>query len=185
MPIEVSDTAIDAVRIVDARRFGDNRGFFRETFNARDFAASGLPNAFVQDNHSRSAERGTVRGLHFQHQPHAQGKLVQCVRGAIFDVAVDLRQGSPTFGQHVSVELSEDNGLQLWVPEGFAHGFCTLEPASEVMYKVTDYYAPEADAGIFWNDPALAIDWPVSEADATLSDKDRQLPLLADIGPVF
>jgi len=140
---------------------------------------------FVQDNHSLSAKVGTVRGLHFQTAPHAQDKLVRCGRGALRDVAVDIRHGSPTFGQSVAVELSAENGRQLLVPKGFLHGFVTLEPDTEIVYKCTDYYAPDCDAGVRWNDPALGIDWGISEDDAVLSDKDTTAPLLADLPTYF
>jgi len=139
----------------------------------------------VQDNHSLSAKVGTVRGLHFQTAPHAQDKLVRCGRGALRDVAVDIRHGSPTFGQSVAVELSAENGRQLLVPKGFLHGFVTLEPDTEIVYKCTDYYAPDCDAGVRWNDPALGIDWGISEDDAVLSDKDTTAPLLADLPTYF
>jgi dTDP-4-dehydrorhamnose 3,5-epimerase len=174
--------AISDVILLEPKRFGDTRGFFSETFSVRAAQAAGLTLPFVQDNHSLSAEVGTVRGLHFQTEPHVQGKLVRVVKGGIFDVAVDIRPGSPTFGLHVTAELSAANWRQLWVPPGFAHGFCTLEPMTEVIYKVTDYYAPECDKGIAFDDPALGIAWPVKRDEAVLSDKDRKLPLLASLG---
>lgn len=177
--------AIPEVILVTPAKFGDDRGFFSETYNAQAFCAAGIDATFVQDNQSLSRQKGVVRGLHFQKPPHAQGKLVRVVRGRILDVAVDIRVGSPTFGRHVSAELSADNWQQLWVPAGFAHAFCTLEADTEVVYKVTDYYAPECDAGILWNDPDLAIDWPVDAADAVLSAKDAVLPRLADLGECF
>lgn len=177
--------AIPEVILVTPAKFGDDRGFFSETYNAQAFRAAGINATFVQDNQSLSRQKGVVRGLHFQKPPHAQGKLVRVVRGRILDVAVDIRVGSPTFGRHVSAELSADNWQQLWVPAGFAHAFCTLEADTEVVYKVTDYYAPECDAGILWNDPDLAIDWPVDAADAVLSAKDAVLPRLADLGECF
>ena len=170
--------------LVEARRFGDARGYFSETFSARDFAALGIHDDFVQDNQSLSATPGTVRGLHFQTAPHAQAKLVRVLRGRILDVAVDMRAGSPTYGRHVAAELSAANGLMLYVPVGFAHGFVTREPDTEIAYKVTGYYAPACDGGIAWNDPALGIDWGVTAETATLSDKDRRLPTLAALGPV-
>lgn len=176
--------AIDGLLLITPNRIGDARGFFVETFRADKFEAEAGPFRFVQDNHSFSAPRGTVRGLHYQKAPHAQGKLVRVLRGAILDVAVDIRKGSPTFGQHVAVELSEENGQQLWVPPGFLHGFCTLTENTEVVYKVTDFYAPACDAGVRWNDPALAIPWPVSEVEASLSAKDRAAPLFADVAPM-
>ncbi len=171
--------------LVEPRRFGDNRGYFLESYSTRDFAALGLEDAFVQDNQSLSAKVGTLRGLHFQLQPRAQAKLVRVLAGAILDVAVDLRRGSPSFGQHVAVELSAENCLQFYVPVGFAHGFCTLRPDTVVAYKVTDFYAPECDRGLAWNDPALGISWPVDEAGAELSAKDQKQPLLADLPPCF
>lgn len=140
---------------------------------------------FVQDNQSLSAELGTVRGLHFQLAPRAQGKLVRCISGSILDVAVDIRIGSPTYGQFVSTELTSESGHQLWVPPGFAHGFCTLAPSTEVSYKVTDYYSPEHDRGLLWNDPVLAIDWPVDVSKAVLSSKDMFQPVLADLEDGF
>ena len=167
------------------RRHGDARGYFVETFRQDLFEAAVGPVAFVQDNQSMSAEAGTVRGLHFQLNPRAQGKLVRCFAGAILDVAVDIRRGSPTYGQHVKVELSADNGQQLWVPPGFAHGFCTLEPDTVIAYKVTDYYSPEHARGLRWNDPALGSDWPVAEDKAILSAKDRVQPLLSELDADF
>jgi dTDP-4-dehydrorhamnose 3,5-epimerase len=178
--MKVEHLAIPGVILLTPPRFGDARGFFSETFNARRFAEAGVAGPFVQDNQSLSAQRGTVRGLHCQIAPSVQGKLVRCLRGAIWDVAVDLRHGSPTFGRHVAAVLSADNGSQLWVPGGFLHGFCTLEPGTEVFYKVTADYDRAAERGVVWNDPDLALPWPVAPADAILSDKDRVLPRLAD-----
>jgi len=172
--------SIDGPLLVRSRRFDDERGFFAETYNARDFAAIGIPDHFVQDNHSYSAAKGTIRGLHFQLPPRAQAKLVRVVRGAILDIVVDIRRSSPTFGRHVAVELSAANGLQLYVPVGFAHGFCTLEPDTEVAYKVTEFYDPELDRSIAWDDPDLALPWPVERGSAVLSDKDRRAPRLRD-----
>ena len=163
----------------------DLRGFFSETYNRQALVAGGMAIEFVQDNHILSSEPGTVRGLHFQAPPHAQGKLVRVVRGSIFDVAVDIRVGSPTFGQHVSATLSAENWIQIWIPVGFAHGYCTLEPDTEVIYKVTDYYAPDCDRGIKWDDRALGIEWPVDPANVKLSEKDRTQPALKDAGPAF
>ncbi|MBI0435228.1 dTDP-4-dehydrorhamnose 3,5-epimerase [Roseomonas sp. KE0001] len=180
---EASRAALDGPVLVSGRRFGDHRGAFAETYTLRDFEAIGIADAFVQDNFSWSAGVGTLRGLHFQTPPHAQAKLVRVLRGRILDVAVDLRAGSPTYGQHVAAELSAENGLQLYVPVGFAHGFCTLEPDTEVAYKVTDTYAPDCDKGLLWNDPALAIEWPVGPDAAILSEKDQRQPLLRDLPP--
>lgn len=171
---------IPDVRLITPRRFGDDRGWFTETWSRRT-----LDIGFCQDNMSLSAEVGTIRGLHFQKPPHAQAKLVMVLQGRILDVAVDIRKASPTFGQHVAVELSAAAGNQLFIPRGFAHGFCTLEPGTQVMYKVDDFYAPETDAGIFWADPDLAINWPVRVDQAHLSPKDLGLPRLKDIESPF
>ena len=171
--------------LVSSRRFGDHRGFFLETYSAPDFAALGIGDVFVQDNHSLSAAVGTVRGMHFQVPPRAQAKLVRVLRGAILDIVVDIRRASPTFGQHVAVELSAENALQLYVPVGFAHGFCTLQPDTEVAYKVTAFYAPESDRGIAWDDPDLALPWPFDPAKVQLSDKDRRAPRLRDLPTAF
>lgn len=183
--MEIERLAIEDVVLLRPRRFEDERGWFSEVWNARTFAALGLDLAFVQDNHSLSRPVGTIRGLHFQIPPHAQGKLVRCVRGAIRDVAVDIRVGSPTYGRHVAVDLTAENGLMLWVPEGFAHGFATLEPDSEVLYKVTGFYDRESDRGLAFDDPALGIDWGVRPEAAHLSDKDRRHPRLAELEPAF
>ncbi len=176
---------IEGPCLIEPGRIGDERGFFSETFRLDRFTAEIGPVSFVQDNHSRSALRGTLRGLHYQKEPRAQGKLVRVTRGAILDVAVDIRTGSPTYGRHVAVELSDANWRQLWVPAGFLHGFCTLCDDVEVIYKVTDYYSREHDAGVRWNDPALNIEWPVSPGEAVLSDKDRSAPMLSEIGAPF
>lgn len=183
--MEVQQTAIPEVKLIVPRRHGDHRGFFSETYNQQALAEHGIDLRFVQDNHSLSAERGIVRGLHYQEPPFAQDKLVRVVRGGILDVAVDIRAGSPTFGRHVAVELSAENWRQLLVPTGFAHGFATLQPDTEVIYKVTDYYAPDHDRGLRWNDPELSIAWPVPEDEAILSDKDRVQPYLKDLDLVF
>lgn len=183
--MKITPLAIDGLLLVEPSRIGDSRGFFSETFRADRFAEAAGPVAFVQDNQSLSAARGTIRGLHFQKAPRAQGKLVRVTRGAILDVAVDIRRDSPSYGRHVAVELSAENWHQLWVPAGFLHGFCTLAPDTEVIYKVTDYYSREHDAGVRWNDPDIAVAWPVAEAEAQLSDKDRTAPLLREIGPQF
>jgi len=166
-------------------RFGDARGVFSETYNERVFAEHGIQTRFVQDNYSLSRDAGTVRGLHFQTPPYAQAKLVRVLRGRIRDVAVDLRRGSPTYGQHVLVELSAENGRQLFVPEGFAHGLVTCEADTEVAYKVSDFYAPHHDAGIFWADPSLNIEWGIPEAEATISEKDSRLPSFNDFESPF
>lgn len=179
----ITSLDIPDVKLITPRIFRDERGFFSETYNQQRLAEGGITGFFVQDNHSLSRRAGVVRGLHYQLPPHAQGKLIRVIRGAIFDVAVDIRPGSPTFGQHVTARLSAENWQQLWVPPGFAHGFCTLEPDTEVIYKVTDLYHPDSERGIRWNDPALAIDWPVSPSEVQLSDKDRQNPALADSEP--
>jgi dTDP-4-dehydrorhamnose 3,5-epimerase len=170
--------------LITPRKFGDNRGFFSETYNAEMLAEYGIQERFVQDNHSLSVDKGTVRGLHYQNPPHAQAKLVRVSRGSILDVVVDLRRGSPTYGQHIAEELSADNWSQLFIPIGFAHGFCTLAPDTELQYKVSDYYAPASDAGILWNDPALGIAWP-EFSGAQLSPKDIALPRFADIDTPF
>ncbi len=181
----VTPTAIPDVKLIAPRKHGDHRGFFSETYSRKALAAAGIDVEFVQDNHSLSAASGTVRGLHYQVAPTAQAKLVRVVRGAVLDVAVDIRRASPTFGQHVSVELSADNWRQVFVPAGFAHGFVTLGPDTEVIYKVTDYYSPADERGILWNDPALGIDWRVAPDEATLSDRDRRHPSLAAAVDLF
>lgn len=181
--MDVISLKIPEVKLLVPKIFRDARGWFSETFNRRSFAAVSPDAEFVQDNHSLSSEIGTVRGLHFQIPPRAQGKLIRVAKGAIFDVAVDIRFASPTYGRHVSVELSAENGAQIWIPPGFAHGFCTLERDTEVIYKVTDYFAPECERGLRWDDPALGIDWPVAASAVTLSDKDRDLPLFGDFAP--
>lgn len=173
------------VTLIKPRRIGDDRGWFSETYKLRELAASGIADTFVQDNHSMSTKAGTLRGLHFQTPPHAQAKLVRCTRGRLLDVAVDVRRGSPAYGRHVSVELSAVNGHQLYIPVGFAHAFLTLEPDCEVIYKVSDYYAPECDGGIRFDDPAIGIAWPAIAEGYTLSDKDKRLPLLAEFDSPF
>ena len=176
---------IPDVVLIRPRRFGDARGYFVESFNARAFRAEVAEVDFVQDNEALSAQAGTLRGLHFQREPSAQGKLIRAIKGAILDVAVDIRRGSPSFGRSVSARLDAAQGAQLWVPVGFAHGYCTLEPETIVAYKVTDYYSPADDGGILWNDPALGIVWPLGADGAILSDKDTRLPPLKELGPVF
>lgn len=183
--MDVIATAIPEVRIVKPRRFGDHRGFFSETYNSKAMAEAGIGATFVQDNHSLSATKGTIRGLHFQIPPFAQDKLIRVVRGSILDVAVDIRRQSPTFGQHVAVVISAEEWNQLFIPVGFAHGFCTLEPDTEVIYKVSAFYSAEHDRGILWNDPDLHIDWPVSSGTGVLSDKDKLHPRLKDLPAYF
>jgi dTDP-4-dehydrorhamnose 3,5-epimerase len=167
------------VKLLSTRRFADERGWFTETYNEARWTALGVDCRFVQDNRSLSRAVGTIRGIHFQTPPHAQAKLVHCAAGAIVDYAVDLRRGSPTYGRHVSATLSADNGLQLFVPIGFGHGFVTLEPDSEVVYKTSDLYAPDHDGGLRWDCPDIAIAWPLPATGAILSDRDRGLPGLA------
>ncbi len=179
--LNVEDTAIPAVKIITPKKFGDHRGFFSETWSRNAFAEAGLDLDFVQDNQSLSAPVGTLRGLHFQSAPFAQDKLVRVTRGRILDVAVDIRASSPSFGKHVAVELSAENWRQLLVPIGFAHGFVTLEPDTEVLYKVTAPYAPANDHGLAFDDPALGIDWRLPLSGLTLSDKDRKHPRLAEM----
>ena len=182
--MEALPLAIDGLVLLTPRRFRDARGFFSETYSRDRLAALGLDLDFVQDNQSASGA-GVVRGLHYQAPPFAQAKLVRVLRGRIFDVTVDIRVGSPSHGRHVAVELSAENWHQLLVPEGFAHGFCALEPETEILYKVTRRYAPETEAGILWSDPALGIDWPVDPAAAIVSPRDAVLPKLGDIRSPF
>ncbi|MFN3280152.1 MAG: dTDP-4-dehydrorhamnose 3,5-epimerase [Tabrizicola sp.] len=181
--MDLVPTSLADVLILIPRRFGDARGWFSETWNASRMAEAGLDLTFVQDNHSFSAARGTLRGLHFQRPPRAQDKLVRCSRGAILDVAVDIREGSATYGRWVAVELTADNGRQLLVPKGFLHGFVTLTDDTEVQYKCTDFYSPDHDGAVRWDDPAIGIDWGISAP--ILSDKDARAPLLAEIGTPF
>lgn len=171
---------LDGLLEISPRKFGDDRGFFSETYNAKSFADAGIDLTFVQDNHSYSAAKGVVRGLHYQLPPFAQDKLVRVTRGAILDVAVDIRKGSPTFGQWVALEVSADKWNQILVPKGFAHGFMTLVENTEVIYKVTNYYSPEHDRSIRFDDPAIGIDWPLPSSGVQLSDKDQKAPLFAD-----
>ena len=178
MPFTFSPGPIEGLLIIEPRVYADDRGFFMESFKASDFAAAGIPGPFVQDNHSRS-RRGTLRGLHFQREPYAQGKLVRVTRGAVWDVAVDLRPGSPSFAKWYGLALSERNYLMFWIPPGFAHGFVALEDDSELQYKCTAEYHAPSDAGIRWNDPDLAITWPIK--DVLISPKDARLPYLKDI----
>lgn len=173
------------VKLIATRRFADDRGAFTETWVEARWAAAGVDCRFVQDNESRSIRAGTIRGIHFQRPPHAQAKLVRCVTGAIVDYAVDLRGGSPTYGRAVRAELTADNGRQLFVPAGFGHAFVTLAAGTIVAYKVSDVYAPDCDGGIIWDDPALAIDWPLPAGGPTLSAKDQRLPGLGDFVSPF
>lgn len=172
--------AIPDVILVTPARFGDSRGFFSETWQAKRYADAGIEGQFIQDNQSMSAQVGTLRGLHLQIAPNPQGKLVRVVRGSIWDVAVDVRRGSRTYGRHVGATLSAENWQQLWIPPGFLHGFCTLEPDTEVLYKVTGDYDKAAERGVIWNDPDLAIPWPIAAGAVVLSDKDKLLPRLAE-----
>ena len=180
--MNVTETALPGVLLLEPRRFGDARGFFSESWNRKTLSEHGIDIDFVQDNHSVSAAAGTVRGLHFQSPPHAQAKLVRCGRGALFDVAVDIRKGSPTYGKWVGYELNQDNGLQLLIPEGFLHGFVTRAPDTEILYKCTDYYAPECDGAVAWD--SCGIDWGL-DGDAVLSDKDAAAPALAEFDSPF
>lgn len=184
--MEFTPLNIPGAIVVTSHHIGDERGYFAEIFRADQFARACGEWSFVQDNESRSAKAGTLRGLHFQTEPHAQGKLVRCTAGAVFDVAVDIRRGSPTYGQWLSQILTAENGKQLWIPSGFAHGFCSLEPDTVVCYKVTgSYYNVECDKGLAWDDPAIGIDWPDVADPETLSAKDRKQPLLADLPAYF
>jgi len=176
--VKIIEAKLPGVRLIEPAVFGDRRGFFIESYNERRFAEHGMTPHFVQDNHSMSAEAGVLRGLHYQLNPRAQTKLVRVTVGAVYDVVVDIRRGSPTFGQWQGFLLTADNKRQVLVPQGFAHGFCTLVPNCEVQYKVDEYYSPEHDRGIAWNDPALGIDWPTHSP--VLSDKDGKHPVLAD-----
>jgi dTDP-4-dehydrorhamnose 3,5-epimerase len=177
MPFLFKNLSIPDIILIEPKKFPDDRGFFMETYKHSDFSLNGISEYFMQDNYSRSAY-GILRGLHYQRNPHSQGKLVQCLKGRIFDVAVDMRKGSPTFGNWVSVELSEENNLMLYVPPAFAHGFIVLSESADVLYKCTKEYAPDSDRGIIWNDPDIDIQWPVKEP--ILSDKDKRHPFLKD-----
>ena len=178
--MKATPTAIPDVMVIEPKVFGDARGFFYESFNQAEFnAATGTAFEFVQDNHSRSS-KGVLRGLHYQLPPHAQGKLVRVVRGAVWDVAVDIRQNSATFGQWVGQELTEDNHKQFWIPPGFAHGFLVLSDSADFLYKTTNYYAPQSDRGLLWNDPDIGIAWPDLGMEFLLSDKDQKQPLLGN-----
>lgn len=183
--LEAVELEIPGVLTITPERLGDDRGFFSEVYNKRSLREAGILDDFLQDNHSLSRDVGVVRGLHFQIDPQPIAKLIRVAKGAILDVVVDIRRGSPAFGRHVAVELSASNWTQLYAPVGVAHGFCTLEPDTEVVYKVTDYWAPDVDRGIAWDDPQLEIDWPVAPDSAILSEKDRAQPLMSDLPPFF
>jgi len=181
----IEEAALEGLKVISPRKIGDARGFLSETYNRRIIVTVASDVEFVQDNHSMSAQQGTVRGMHFQAPPFAQVKLVRVIRGAIFDVAIDIRAFSPTYGRHFGIELSAANWRQLLIPVGFAHGYCTLEPETEVLYKVTNYYSAAHERGLAWDDPALGIVWPLSSDGAILSKKDRQHPLLRDLKTPF
>ena len=183
--ILIKPTDLSGILIISPRRFGDDRGFFCETWSASGLADYGINTTFVQDNQSLSSTVGTIRGLHYQSPPHAQDKLVRCGRGALLDVAVDIRKGSPTYGEWVAVELSAENGKQLLIPKGFLHGFVTLEPDTEILYKCSDYYAPECDGAIRFDDPDIGVDWGISADQAVLSEKDASAPFLKDFDSPF
>lgn len=184
-PVQIDDTALSGVRILEPRRFADARGWFMESWNREALRRAGIDLDWVQDNHSLSRAAGTVRGLHYQAPPHAQAKLVRVVAGAVWDVAVDARRGSPTFGRWVGVELSAENARQLLIPAGFLHGFVTRAPGTEVVYKCTDAYAPDCDGSVAWDDPDLGVDWGLGGRAAVLSDKDRAAPRWADWASPF
>jgi dTDP-4-dehydrorhamnose 3,5-epimerase len=179
----ITPLAIPDVLLITPKRHGDARGWFSETWSRKAMEGTGAATDFVQDNQAFSARKGTLRGLHFQKAPHAQAKLVRVLRGAIYDVAVDIRQGSPSFGQWVGAQLTAEGGEQLFVPRGFAHGYCTITDDCELAYKVDGLYAPQTEGGLIWNDPDLAIPWPL-DGEPVLSDKDKILPQLKDLGPV-
>jgi dTDP-4-dehydrorhamnose 3,5-epimerase len=183
--MDVIETEIPDVKRIVPKRFGDARGWFSETFRVDALARAGITATFVQDNQSFSAPKGTIRGLHFQIAPRAQAKLIRVLQGAILDVAVDIRGGSPTYGKFVAVTLDAETGEQLFIPHGFAHGFCTLTPDVMVAYKVDEYYSPEHDRALAWDDPEIGVPWPIPGEAAILSDKDRRAPRLADLGRVF
>jgi len=183
--MQITDTALADVKLIQPVRHGDSRGYFSEVYRTDALHKAGVHLEFVQDNQSMSASVGVLRGLHFQTPPMAQAKLIRVIAGSIIDVAVDIRQGSPTYGKHVAYVLSATEGNQLLVPEGFAHGFCTLEPNTTVIYKVNRYYSPENDRGLLWNDPALGIDWRLDGREPVLSDKDKKHPALADLPHYF
>ena len=180
-----SPTKIPGVLSISVPRHGDVRGFFAETYNQKAYSRAGIEATFLQDNHSVSELVGTVRGLHYQTPPHAQAKLVRCGRGSLFDVAVDIRTGSPTYGHWYGEVLSFENGRQLYIPEGFAHGFMTLEDDTEIVYKCSDFYAPECEGAVRFDDPDIGIEWPVVDRGITLSEKDATAPLLRDVKSPF
>lgn len=182
--MEVTKTKIEGLLIIEPKAFADDRGFFMETYNRDRYVEAGIAETFVQDNVSVS-KKGTLRGLHYQAPPFAQGKLVQVLRGSVIDVAVDIRSGSPTFGQYVAVELSAENKKQFWLPVGFAHGFVALEDDTVFSYKCTNVYSPECDRGVLWSDPQIGIVWPFPESELLISDKDKKQPLLKDIAQEF
>jgi dTDP-4-dehydrorhamnose 3,5-epimerase len=177
--MEFKKTNLEGVRLIKPQVFGDQRGFFTETYSKKKFQEAGVEAVFVQDNHSKSEKKGVLRGLHFQKPPYEQAKLVRVVKGSVYDVVVDLRKDSPTFGKWEGFELSDKNFLMLYIPRGFAHGFCTLEPETEFLYKVDNVYAPESEGGVIWNDPDLSIDWPTQSP--ILSDKDQKWPNLSNL----
>jgi dTDP-4-dehydrorhamnose 3,5-epimerase len=183
--MDVENLSISGLVLMRPRRFSDARGYFIETYNEKSFSSAGISARFVQDNQSFSIKRCTVRGLHFQLPPAAQAKLVRVLQGSVYDVAVDLRRGSPTYGRWVGATLSAEMGEQLFLPRGFAHAFCTLEPNTMVAYKVDEFYTPESDSGLIWNDPTLAVEWPIEARDVVLSDKDQKLGRFADFVSPF
>jgi dTDP-4-dehydrorhamnose 3,5-epimerase len=183
--VKVEAFEVEGVKLITPPRFRDARGFFSETWKQGAFAEAGIPGPFIQDNHAVSTGVGVLRGLHCQIGPNAQGKLVRCTRGAIYDVAVDVRHGSPTYGSYVGAEISAENWVQIWVPVGFLHAYCTLTEETEVIYKVTGPYDKAAERGVIWNDPDIGIDWPVALDGVILSDKDKVLPRLRDLPPLF
>ena len=184
-PMDIVPLAIPDLKLVRSKRSGDARGWFMEIYRRDRMADAGISDEFVQDNQSFSAARGTLRGLHLQKPPRAQAKLIRVLSGRIFDVALDLRRSSRTYGRHVAIELDAEEGVSLYIPVGFAHGFCTLTENVTVAYKVSDTYAPDAEAGVLWSDPMLGIAWPVRESEAVVSERDRRLPLLSALEPIF
>jgi dTDP-4-dehydrorhamnose 3,5-epimerase len=183
--MDIRELVIPDVKLIVPQRYTDARGYFSETWSDRLFRREIANVTFVQDNLSVTAKKGTLRGLHFQRPPFAQGKLVRVVRGSILDIAVDIRKGSPTYSQHVATTLNAHDGAQLWIPPGFLHGFCTIEDVTEVSYKVTSYYSADHDAGVVWNDPTLGIKWPVDASSVVLSEKDQHLPRFLDLPDLF